>query len=154
MEAVGQLAQQRLLPPAVAVLQHDQPPVRLQRDRRPTVPLPRAAPSLPLAIPPRLERRKQRLLPQQPDRSTPARPAARAASPATARPPSTLRPAAPPPRHPNPPSPPQNRTFPGKLRGSGRTAPGRGGAPVSPRKQPAQPQNGATSPKPRLRAPD
>src|SRR3989442_10654021 len=66
MEADGQLAQQRLLPPAVAVLQHDQPPVRRQRDRRPSVPLPRAAPSLRLAIPPRLERRTQRLVPPQP----------------------------------------------------------------------------------------
>src|SRR5438128_11015720 len=86
MEAGGQLAQQRLLPPAVAVLQHAQPPVRRQRERRPSVPLPRAAPSLPLAIPPRLERRTQRLLPPQPDRSAPAGPAARAASPAPARP--------------------------------------------------------------------
>src|SRR3989442_4807954 len=144
---------QRLVPPAVAVLHHHQPHVRLERDRRPTVPLRRAATSVRLAIPLRLDRRKQRLLPQQPHPSAPDRPAARAASPATARPTDS------PPGHPaasasRPPSPPENRTFPGKLRGSGRTAPGRGAAPVSPRKQQAQPQNGATSPKQRLRAAD
>ncbi len=85
--------------------------------------------------------------------SAPDRPAARAASPATARPTDSPpgRPAASASR---PPSPPENRTFPGKLRGSGRTAPGRGAATVSPRKQQAQPQNGATSPKQRLRAAD
>src|SRR5207245_2911498 len=69
MEAGGQLPQRRLLPPAVAVLQHDQPPLRRQRERRPSVPLPRAAPSLPLAIPPPPSRRTQRLLPPQPHRS-------------------------------------------------------------------------------------
>src|SRR5438128_8576920 len=120
MEAGGQLAQQRLLPPAVAVLQHDQPPVRRQRDRRPSVPLPRAAPSLPLAIPPRLERRTQRLLPPQPDRSAPDRPAARAAAPATPRP-TDSPPGRPPASASRPPQPPENRTSPGKLPGSRRT---------------------------------
>src|SRR5712691_10961311 len=79
-------AQQRLVAPAGAILEHRQAHGGRHRDRRAAVPPRRAATLLRLPVPLRLDRRQRRLVPRRRHRSAPRPLAARAASPAPPRP--------------------------------------------------------------------
>src|SRR5439155_21406889 len=126
--------------------------VRLHRDCRPAVPLRGTATSLRLPIPVRLDRRQQRLVPQE--RVDPRQVLRQLAQLLRQQlVPETLHLAALQPQHPDLLRSPETTSFPGKLWGSGRTAEGRQAATASPGSKGAASKS-SYFPKQRLRPAD